>query len=83
MSGASVYAYWTATYAWDLISYGAIVVATMIVFLVYHDRAFVGSFTKVFRRLYFCLSSLGSLPSLSRTAIPLLLTTMPMHRSAT
>eukprot|EP00897_Mesotaenium_endlicherianum_P001456 jgi/Mesen1/1338/ME000013S00825 len=46
VSGASVLAYWTATYVWDLLCHLAIVVITMAVFLAYRDRAFVGSLVK-------------------------------------
>ncbi|KAL3693440.1 hypothetical protein R1sor_007091 [Riccia sorocarpa] len=46
LSGANTYSYWTATYFWDILNYIAIVLITMLVFVIYRDEAFIGSWTK-------------------------------------
>ncbi|OAE27724.1 hypothetical protein AXG93_4193s1240 [Marchantia polymorpha subsp. ruderalis] len=46
LSGANTYSYWTATYCWDILNYIAIVGITMLVFVLYRDQAFIGSWTK-------------------------------------
>jgi hypothetical protein len=46
VSGASIYAYWLSTYAWDLLVYTVIAAVTMLVFALYRDTAMVGSFPK-------------------------------------
>lgn len=46
VSGASSYTYWTATYAWDMANYVAIVAITLVVFVVYRDEAFIGTWSK-------------------------------------
>ena len=46
VSGASAYSYWAATYAWDMVTYLAIVGITMLVLLVYQDESFIGSWEK-------------------------------------
>lgn len=39
-------AYWTATYTWDLITYAATLALTMLIFELYQDKSFVGSWSK-------------------------------------
>jgi ATP-binding cassette subfamily A (ABC1) protein 3 len=46
VSGASSAAYWSATYTWDLITYAATLAITMLIFELYQDKAFIGSWTK-------------------------------------
>ncbi|KAL2633831.1 hypothetical protein R1flu_005310 [Riccia fluitans] len=46
LSGANTYSYWTATYFWDILNYVSIVLITMLVFMIYRDEAFIGSWTK-------------------------------------
>lgn len=46
VSGASCVAYWTATYTWDLITYAATLALTMLIFELYQDKSFVGSWSK-------------------------------------
>jgi hypothetical protein len=46
LSGGNKYSYWAATYCWDMMNYMAIVAFSMLVFVVYRDQAFVGSWTK-------------------------------------
>ena len=47
VSGGGTVAYWAATYSWDMINYTATVAITMLVFEVYQDQSFIGSWTKV------------------------------------
>jgi len=46
VSGASSFSYWAATYAWDMLSYLAIVSTTMLVLVLYQDQSFTGSWAK-------------------------------------
>ena len=46
VSGASCVAYWSATYTWDLVTYAATLSITMLVFELYQDKSFIGSWTK-------------------------------------
>lgn len=46
VSGASCVSYWLATYTWDLITYAATVAITMLIFELYQDKSFIGSWTK-------------------------------------
>eukprot|EP00899_Mesostigma_viride_P015099 jgi/Mesvir1/23590/Mv18280-RA.1 len=46
VSGAGVMAYWLATYLWDMLIFVTIAVASLIVFLIYEDVAFVGTASK-------------------------------------
>jgi ATP-binding cassette subfamily A (ABC1) protein 3 len=39
-------AYWSATYTWDLITYAATLSISMLVFELYQDQSFIGSWTK-------------------------------------
>ncbi|KAG0616755.1 hypothetical protein M758_5G140000 [Ceratodon purpureus] len=46
VSGASSFSYWAAAYAWDMLSYLAIVSTTMLVLVLYQDQSFTGSWAK-------------------------------------
>eukprot|EP00850_Spirogloea_muscicola_P023272 SM000343S12828 [mRNA] locus=s343:29457:40992:- [translate_table: standard] len=64
VSGASLLAYWTATYAWDVLNYIVITSITMLVFVLYQDSAFVGTFFK-------SIAVLSLLTSFGLSVIPL------------
>lgn len=46
VSGASSLAYWASAYAWDMLSYLAIVSTTMLVLILCRDQSFTGSWAK-------------------------------------
>eukprot|EP00850_Spirogloea_muscicola_P018780 SM000176S03111 [mRNA] locus=s176:35560:47252:+ [translate_table: standard] len=64
VSGASLLAYWTATYAWDVLNYIVITSITMLVFVLYQDSAFVGTLSK-------SIAVLSLLTSFGLSVIPL------------
>eukprot|EP00850_Spirogloea_muscicola_P017011 SM000142S00525 [mRNA] locus=s142:89468:101029:- [translate_table: standard] len=64
VSGASLLAYWTATYAWDVLNYVVITSITMLVIVLYQDSAFVGTLSK-------SIAVLSLLTSFGLSVIPL------------